>query len=74
MKLRWGVVAGGRAAIHRRLFEEKKEERDHLLKKVRDLKRKRLEKLERLSEPSLRKTKLSEVNHALHDCCLSMWI
>jgi uncharacterized coiled-coil DUF342 family protein len=43
-------MAGGRAEIHRRLFQEKKEERDALLKKVRELKRKKLEEEARLSE------------------------
>ena len=43
------------------MFQEKKEERDALLKKVRELKRKKLEEEARLSEPGLRKTKLTEV-------------
>ena len=61
-------VEGGRADIHRRLFEERKEERDAALAKVRRLRMERIQEEERLSTPGLRKTNYSEVGDCLIKC------
>ena len=65
-------IAGGRSEIHRRLFLEKKEERDAALKKARALKLARLEEEAQLSDPLLRKSKLSEVYAAVAVCSVVM--